>query len=153
MLCLLGDMGVAESPSYQSLVARAAARHERVFLVPGGCEYSFSDKSVATTDVFLERLSRAYPNVHLLQKTALPVRSDVVVAGSTMRLHNLDRRYPSHLEHCLHTFKDAEERGWRLLYLTYKAPHPRHVKALGIDMEDRVLLQGAGCDGERVIDF
>ena len=157
-LCLLGNMGIPFTSAYQDVIARGARYHEKVFVVPGASEYSgergwHDPQRLSMTDAFLERLSRTYTNVHLMQTSSLLIRENILLAGSTMRLGLTDRRYTDHYAHCWKTFKEAESHGRRLVYLTYQAPHWRHLKPLNVDPDSRILLQGVSCDNDRLVTF
>jgi hypothetical protein len=151
-------MGIPFTSAYQEVIARGARYHEKVFIVPGNSEYCGRNAvkdphRFSMTDVFLERLSRTYTNVHLIQTSSMLIRENILLAGSTMRLGINDHRYTDHYAHCWKTFKEAESSGRRLVYLTHQAPHWKHLKSLNIDHDSRILLQGVSCDKERVVSF
>jgi len=125
---MMGDVGDPTQPAYQELLDKATKSFRKVFLLAGRCEYSQKSED---TDVFLEKLAQCYPNVHYMQRSSVMLRPDLIVAGSTLRLHPADSRYGTGMTHAADEMRTKRlEDGRKILYMSYGCPDREHLRLL-----------------------
>jgi hypothetical protein len=139
-LCMMGDIGKPSGGPFQELLSEASEKFRKVFILAGRCEYGGA-VARADTDLFLEQMCQNYDNVNYLQRTAVMVRPDLIVAGSTLRLRSFDERYETNLSHLLDELQNKRRTdGRKVLYLSYGAPERGHLKFIKEVTGDRMLI-------------
>ena len=89
ILCLAGDIGYPELPTYQTFLTYASSLFTYVFVIAGNHEYyqtsSHPKKTILSTNEQITEICKLYPNVHFLNNTTYYMPEfDTYVLGTTL---------------------------------------------------------------------
>lgn len=89
ILCLAGDIGYPELPSYQTFMAYASSMFKYVFVIAGNHEYyqtsTHPKKTILSTNEQIKQICSYYPNVHFINNITYYMEEfDTYILGTTL---------------------------------------------------------------------